>query len=89
MDTHIGDLHPSIVDKEIEIVQVLLDEISIHFEAMISACDICAELDCLLSFADTSRAYDYHRPFMVEDNIIDISQGRYDELFLLFACGWN
>ncbi|KAJ6605673.1 DNA mismatch repair protein MutS [Mycena sp. CBHHK59/15] len=77
MDIHIGDLHPSIVDREIEIVQELLEEILIHFEAMAAACDICAELDCLLSFADASRAFEYRRPEMVDQNIIDISQGRH------------
>jgi DNA mismatch repair protein MSH5 len=77
MDTHIGDLHPSIVDREIEIIQSLLDEILIYDEAMGNACDVCAELDCLLSFAEASRAYDYQRPYMVDDNVINITQGRY------------
>ncbi|KAJ7610685.1 DNA mismatch repair protein MutS [Mycena rosella] len=77
MDVHIGDLHPSIVDREIEIVQELLEEIVVHFEAMAAACDTCAELDCLLSYAEASRAFDYRRPEMVDDNIIDIKQGRH------------
>jgi DNA mismatch repair protein MSH5 len=41
------------------------------------ACDVCAELDVLLSFAEASRAYDYRRPRMVEEPIIDIIAGRY------------
>lgn len=45
-------------------------------EAMGEACDVCAELDCLISFAEASRAYDYRRPCMVEDNVIEIAQGR-------------
>ncbi|KAJ7819398.1 DNA mismatch repair protein MutS [Mycena olivaceomarginata] len=77
MDIHIGDLHPSIVDREIEIVQELLEEIVVHFEAMTTACDISAELDVLLSFADASRAFEYRRPEMIDDNIIDIKQGRH------------
>ncbi|KAJ7784480.1 DNA mismatch repair protein MutS [Mycena metata] len=77
MDIHIGDLHPSIVDREIEIVQELLEEIVGHFPAMAAACDISAELDVLLSFADASRAFEYQRPDMVDDNIIDIKQGRH------------
>ncbi|KAJ7175937.1 muts domain V-domain-containing protein [Mycena filopes] len=77
MDIHIGDLHPSIVDREIEIVQELLEEIVVHFAAMAAACDISAELDVLLSFADASRAFEYRRPEMVDDNIIDIKQGRH------------
>ncbi|KAJ6477358.1 muts domain V-domain-containing protein [Mycena vitilis] len=77
MDIHIGDLHPSIVDRELEIVQELLEEILVHFEVMAAACDISAELDVLLSFADASRAFEYRRPEMVDENIIDIKQGRH------------
>jgi len=63
-------------DREIEIVQDLLDRILGFGEAMGNACDVCAELDCLLSFAEASRTYDYRRPRMVEDNVIDIKGGR-------------
>ncbi|KAI9058149.1 hypothetical protein FKP32DRAFT_1582301 [Trametes sanguinea] len=77
MDTHIGDLHPAIVDREIEIVQALQERMLAYAEDSGRACDICAELDCLLSFAEASRSYDYRRPCMTEDNIIDIKQGRH------------
>lgn len=77
MDTHIGDLHSLIVDREIEIVQGLLEEVLEHEELMNGICDVCAELDCLLAFADASQAYNYHRPTMVEEDIIDIYQGRH------------
>ncbi|KAH9846354.1 muts domain V-domain-containing protein [Lenzites betulinus] len=77
MDMHIGDLHPAIVDREIEIIQVLQEKV-LAFEADIArACDICAELDCLLSFAAASRAQDYRRPRMTEMNVINIKQGRH------------
>ncbi|KAG1801295.1 DNA mismatch repair protein MutS [Suillus subaureus] len=77
MDTHIGDLHPSIVDREIEIVQELLERILVCSEGMRHTCDVCAELDCLLAFAEASRAYNYCRPQISEDPIIDIDQGRH------------
>ncbi|KIJ17739.1 hypothetical protein PAXINDRAFT_175534 [Paxillus involutus ATCC 200175] len=77
MDNHIGDLHPAIVDREIEIVQELLDKVVVHDEVMVNACDVCAELDCLLSFAEAARAFDYRRPEMVEQPVIDIIQGRH------------
>ncbi|KAG6857158.1 hypothetical protein H0H87_008728 [Tephrocybe sp. NHM501043] len=76
MDMHIGDLYSTIVDREIEIVQGLLDEILVQDTAISQACHVCAELDCLLSFADASQAFNYRRPIMVEDNVIDIYQGR-------------
>ncbi|KAF8627457.1 hypothetical protein AX17_006270 [Amanita inopinata Kibby_2008] len=77
LDTHIGDLHSSIVDREIEIVQELLAEVLPSCEAINQACKVCAELDCLLSFAAASRAYNYRRPVMVDDNVIDIKEGRH------------
>ncbi|KAF9242539.1 muts domain V-domain-containing protein [Melanogaster broomeanus] len=77
MDNHIGDLHPAIVDREIEIVQELLEEVLVHDKAIVDACDVCAELDCLLSFAEAARAFDYRRPEMVEEPVIDIIQGRH------------
>ncbi|KAI0662083.1 DNA mismatch repair protein MutS [Cubamyces menziesii] len=77
MDTHIGDLHPAIVDREIEIVQTLQESLLEYAEDIARVCDICAELDCLLSFAAASRSYDYRRPHMTERNVIDIKQGRH------------
>lgn len=63
-------------DREIEIIQDLLERILQFETAIVTSCDICAELDCLLAFADASRAYDYHRPDLSEDNITVIKQGR-------------
>lgn len=82
MDIHIGDLYSLIVDREIEIIQELLEDILIYEQSMSHACDACAELDCLLSFAEASRMYNYQRPHMVEENIIDIYQGRYDAVIV-------
>lgn len=77
MDTHIGDLHSTIVDRELEIIQDLLEEVLVVDDAMGKACDVCAEADCLLSFAEASRLYDYKRPDMVQDNYIEIIGGRH------------
>lgn len=77
MDTHIGDLHSTIVDRELEIIQELLEEILAATEAIEASCDVCAELDCLLAFAEASRIYDYRRPNMVDENVIELIQARY------------
>lgn len=92
MDVHIGDLHPAIVgesaclsvhsrahkstDREIEIVQSLQEKILVYDDIIGHACDVCAELDCLLSFAVAARSHGYQRPHMTEENVIDIKQGR-------------
>ncbi|OBZ71456.1 Prohibitin-2 [Grifola frondosa] len=67
----------STLDREIEIVQALQERIIVHEQAMGHACDICAELDCLLSFADASRSFNYRRPQMIEENVINIKHGRH------------
>ncbi|KAF7977709.1 hypothetical protein HWV62_2978 [Athelia sp. TMB] len=77
MDTHIGDLHHAIIDREIEILEDLQAKVMQHDKVMENACDVCAELDVLLSFAEASRAYDYRRPRMVEESVIDIVGGRH------------
>jgi DNA mismatch repair protein MSH5 len=76
MDVHIGDLHSTIVDRELEIMQELLDQVVAHEVSMTAACDVCAELDCLLALAHASRANNYVRPEMVQDNMIEIIGGR-------------
>ena len=76
MDAHIGDLHSTIVDRELEIVQDLLEEVLKCDETIRNACDVCAELDCLLSFAAASRQYDYRKPEIVQENILKVIQGR-------------
>ena len=65
------------LDREIEIIHHLGRKILLCDDAMVNACDICAELDVLLSFAESSRAYEYRRPIMVDEPVIDIVQGRH------------
>lgn len=66
-----------VTDREIEIIHDLENKVIVYDEAMGHACDVCAELDVLLSFAEASRAYDYCRPQMVDEPIINIVQGRH------------
>ena len=82
MDVHIGDLHSTIVDREIEIVQELQERVLVYDQVMGHACDVCAELDCLIAFASASHSHDYRRPVMTDDNVIDIKQGRFVHAFV-------
>ncbi|KAI0770485.1 DNA mismatch repair protein MutS [Fomes fomentarius] len=77
MDVHIGDLHPAIADREIEIIQALQEKILVHDKAIGHACDVGAELDCLISFSLASRSFDYRRPYMTNDNVTDVKRGRH------------
>ncbi|KAF8517335.1 muts domain V-domain-containing protein [Gautieria morchelliformis] len=77
LDHHIGDLYPAIVDREIEIIQALEERVLMNDEVVLATCDACAELDCLLSLAEASRAYGYVQPHMVDESLIDIKGGRH------------
>ncbi|KAF9783468.1 muts domain V-domain-containing protein [Thelephora terrestris] len=77
LDTHIGDLHTSIVDRELEIIEELLQRVIVYEEALTQICDLCAELDCLLSFAQAARTYNLNMPDMCEGNVTKIIKGRH------------
>jgi DNA mismatch repair protein MSH5 len=94
LDKHLGDLYPLIIgmfhnfkirqaqrtkeDRELEIIQELAESVLPFAEAISEACDICAELDCLLCFSEATSLYNYRRPRMCSENVIKIQQGRYD-----------
>ena len=63
-------------DRELEIIHDLAESVIPFAEAMREACDICAELDCLLCFAEAANLYNYRRPQMSEENVIEVKQGR-------------
>ncbi|KAK7681540.1 hypothetical protein QCA50_015272 [Cerrena zonata] len=70
-------LTPTHLDREIEITQALQEKVVEYAKVILAACDVCAEADCLLSFAEASRAYGYTRPEMTDENVIDIRRGRH------------
>jgi dsDNA-specific endonuclease/ATPase MutS2 len=63
-------------DRELEIIHELAEGVLPFAEAISEACDICAELDCLLCFAEAASQYNYRRPQMSVENVINIKQGR-------------
>ena len=60
-----------------EIIHELAEKLLPFSGAISEACDICAELDCLLCFAEATNQYSYRRPQMSEENVVNIKQGRY------------
>lgn len=63
-------------DRELEIIEEVLQRVLVHEELLTQICDICAELDCLLSFAQAARTYSFTMPNMCEENVIKIVKGR-------------
>lgn len=55
LDEYLGDLHGFILDREVELVQEMLEKIMKHAGTFEDVSNIIAEMDVLLAFADASR----------------------------------
>ncbi|KAJ3163330.1 MutS protein msh5 [Geranomyces variabilis] len=77
LDETIGDIHSIIVDREIELMQRLQETILAYRGSLIQIAEVCAELDCILSLAEAARKYDYTRPEMTEESVLEIVKGRH------------
>lgn len=64
-------------DKEIEIVHELGVQILEHEEALITASELCGELDSLLALARGADKYRLKAPRMADTNEIHIKEGRH------------
>ncbi|CAG8786426.1 15533_t:CDS:10, partial [Racocetra persica] len=77
LDEYLGDIHGLIVDREIEIMQKLQDRILEYVSLFLNSSAVCAELDCILSFAESARRYGYNRPIVTDENVLIIEKGRH------------
>lgn len=62
---------------ELELYQQLLTSLEPFIAAIQTNAHVIAQLDCLLSFANIAKQYHYHRPDVVEQPVLDITQGRH------------
>lgn len=77
LDEDLGDLYAVICDFEIEIAYDLAQRVLEDEKLLVTASDLCGELDCNLAFAHTARQFKMTRPMVTEDNVIDIKGGRH------------
>ncbi|KAK9707677.1 hypothetical protein K7432_010054 [Basidiobolus ranarum] len=77
LDKTIGDIHGSIIDREIEIIQSLQQKIVTYRPMLIESANLCAELDCNLALTSAARKYNYTRPYVTQENVIKIKKGRH------------
>lgn len=75
MDREYGDLYGLICDHEIEILQSLQEEVLRVSGDITQACQLCAQLDCHLAFAEVARQRGYTKPEMCEGTVLEIEQG--------------
>ena len=66
-----------ILQIELDHYQQLLAAIEPYIAAIQQNANITAQLDCLLCFAHNARQYNYHRPQVVTEPVIDIKEGRH------------
>jgi DNA mismatch repair protein MutS len=66
-----------ILALEMQLYQQLLADIEPYISPIQSNAYIVAQLDCLLCFARNAKQYNYHRPQLVHDSILDIKNGRH------------
>ncbi len=62
---------------ELELYQHLLTSIEPYISAIQNNAHIVAQLDCLLCFAHNARQYNYHRPQIVNEPVLEIKAGRH------------
>ncbi len=67
----------ALADREIEIVHNLAVRVLEHEETLITASNLCGELDCLVALALGARKYQFNRPQMTKANVIRIEAGRH------------
>src|SRR2546422_1040591 len=65
------------LDKEIEILHSLALRILEHEQFLLSASELCGELDSLVALALGAREYGYNEPEITTRNIVQIRGGRH------------
>ncbi|KAF7399396.1 hypothetical protein HZH68_007988 [Vespula germanica] len=77
LDSSIGDIMSKITKRQSEIMLKLVRYINKHANSILSAIQLCAELDTLLSFSQVARNHNYVRPNVVKSQVIAVKQGRH------------
>jgi DNA mismatch repair protein MSH5 len=67
----------SVLDREIEIVHQLSVKVLEHEQLLLSASNLCGELDSLVALAQGARRYRFTLPQMTTSNVIQIEGGRH------------
>ncbi|KAI6249757.1 hypothetical protein HI914_01850 [Erysiphe necator] len=77
MDEYFGDMYGKICDREIEIVHELAVAVLKYENLLVTASDLCGELDCLVALALGARKYQFCEPQITLENVISIEGGRH------------
>jgi DNA mismatch repair protein MSH5 len=77
LDSELGDVQAMIQDREIDILQRLMEWVHERREWVLQACDAMAGLECLLSFAQASVKHNWNRAVFVSEDVLEVDLGRH------------
>ncbi|KAF1868745.1 hypothetical protein Lal_00036183 [Lupinus albus] len=77
LDNLLGDIYHKILDMERAITRDLFSHILLFSSHLIKVATFAAELDCFLSMALVAHQNNYARPWLTEENVLDIKNGRH------------
>ncbi|XP_048763209.2 mutS protein homolog 5-like [Ostrea edulis] len=77
LDALLGDTQCEITDQETAIMHRLQNAILESFRTLTEVQDLCAELDCILSLAASAKEFNYVKPAVVNEDVINIKGGRH------------
>ncbi|KAI8973857.1 DNA mismatch repair protein MutS [Pilobolus umbonatus] len=77
LDSSIGDIHAMIIDKEIELIQSLSEEIISYSTQLLTTVRALSELDCLISLAVVASRFNYCQPTITDSDDLIIVEGRH------------
>lgn len=76
-----------ILALELDLYQQLMAAIDPFISAIQMNASIAAQLDCLLCFADNAQRFNYRKPVLTEDQLIEIKDGRHPVIEQRLAAG--
>ena len=76
-DNEIGDIYCNIIDCENGIIRDLEKEILFNEKPLALVLESLAELDCFISLAMAAHDLNFSEPRLVEENIVEIKDGRH------------
>ncbi|XP_064072060.1 mutS protein homolog 5-like [Vanessa tameamea] len=85
LDVMIGDTYPEIVAHETRIMMRLTSILLENLHTLATVIDKCAELDCLITISKVCKEYNYVRPTLTTDKVIDVKEGKHP----LYLASWD
>uniref|UniRef100_A0A7S1E5Q3 DNA mismatch repair protein MutS core domain-containing protein n=1 Tax=Hemiselmis andersenii TaxID=464988 RepID=A0A7S1E5Q3_HEMAN len=77
LDETVGDIFAAICDREFQLANMIRTKILEWHDKVLEACNVAAELDCVLSFAVAAVERDFCEPSLVNEPVLYVEGGRH------------